>query len=55
MNGRTMENIALVQQDFICELIRSSLKITVTLAVPPRCSGPYEGIQLTSLPSIKPE
>ncbi|EJW96063.1 hypothetical protein EVA_15832 [gut metagenome] len=37
------------------ELMRSSLKITVTLAVPPLCSGPYEGIQLTSLPSIKPE
>ena len=33
----------------------SSLTITVTLAVPPRCSGPYAGIQLTSLPSISPE
>ena len=37
------------------ELMRSSLRITVTLAVPPRCSGPYEGIQVTSLPSISPE
>ena len=32
--------------------IGSSLIMTVTFAVPPRCSGPYAGIHVTSLPSI---
>ena len=38
----------------IGEAIRWSLMMTVTLAVPPRCSGPYEGIQDTSFPSMSP-
>ena len=32
------------------EPISSSAMTTVQLAVPPRISGPYEGIQVTSLP-----
>ena len=39
----------------IGEEMRSSLMMTVTLAVPPRCSGPYAGIHVTSLFSISPE
>ena len=33
------------------ELMASRLTMTVALAVPPRCSGPYDGIHDTSRPS----
>ena len=36
------------------EIFRSE-RITVTLAVPPRISGPYEGIHVTSKSCITPE
>src|SRR5450756_1333681 len=36
------------------EAIDSSATTTAQLAVPPRCSGPYEGNQVTSLPSSMP-
>src|SRR4030042_1169609 len=39
----------------IGELILSLLRITMTFAVPPRISGPYDGIQLTSMSCMIPE
>ena len=39
----------------IGEEIFLSERITVTLAVPPRISGPYEGIHVTSKSCITPE
>ncbi len=36
------------------DILRSE-SMTVTFAVPPRISGPYEGIHVTSQPCITPE
>jgi hypothetical protein len=44
--------IAESKLEMMGELIRWGETMTMQFAVPPRISGPYDGIQLTSLPSI---
>src|SRR6476620_236350 len=50
-----LSTMAVSKQDNMGELILLSEMIVMQFAVPPRISGPYEGIHEISLPSTIPE